>query len=155
MDARPDATLQRIEALPGSGRYAVTFREANGAEQTAAVSIAGTPAAEDTGALDAADVDVAQASLPTAWRSDGAAFAVLVTAVRAVDAAARFAPPARQLVDVDGGWDVSLGNVVLDAAARPTCTAHGAMTPAADGRPDADAAAWSCTECGARAALHS
>ncbi len=168
MDAGTDEALHRIEALPGAGRYAVTFRAPNGAEQVATVRIdddsatggaVPTDVADiDVADIDVADIDVAQASLPARWRRDGDAFALLAAAVRALDAAARFAPPARQLVDVDGGWDVSLGNVVLGADAEPQCIAHGPLSPAPDGETGGDTAAaglqlWSCAECGARAGL--
>ena len=36
-----DAVLHRIEALPGAGRYAVTFRCADGSEQTAVMIVDG------------------------------------------------------------------------------------------------------------------
>jgi hypothetical protein len=48
------------------------------------------------------------------------------------------------LHDVPGGWDVSLGNVVLAASGRARCTAHGEMTADDDG-------VLVCGECGARA----
>jgi hypothetical protein len=158
MDAGTDEALHRIEALPGAGRYAVTFRAPNGAEQVATVRVDDDGATGGAGPTDAADIDVAQASLPARWRRDGDAFALLAAAVRALDAAARFAAPARQLVDVDGGWDVSLGNVVLGVDAEPQCIAHGPLSPAPDGGTGGDTVAaalqlWSCAECGARAGL--
>jgi hypothetical protein len=123
--------LHRIEALPGEGRYAVTFQRTDGVEQTAVVQLAGS------------GLDAAEASLPEGWTRTSAAFGVLAEAVRAVDAARGTGPPATALVDVDGGWDVMMGNVVL-AGDVPTCTAHGAMDPDAD--------RFVCAECGARAA---
>lgn len=126
-----DAALHRVEALPGLGRYAVTFRRPDGSEQTAVVQ------------LDGERAEVAEASLPTGWRRDSAAFTAAAAAVRAVDAARRHAPARATLRDVEGGWDVSLGNVVLADPGRPTCTAHGAMSEHEGG--------YVCAECGARA----
>ncbi|WP_375488777.1 hypothetical protein [uncultured Jatrophihabitans sp.] len=136
MDSAAGTALHRIEALPGSGRYAVTFRAADGTEQTATVRVTDI------------DVDVAEASLPATWRRANAAFAMLAAAVRALDAAASFAPPPQQLLDIDGGWDVSLGNVVLAADGRPACIAHGPLEQQADG-------VWACPECGATGLLRS
>jgi hypothetical protein len=127
------AALVRIEALPGEGRYAVTFQRADASEQTAVVQ------------LNDDRVDVAEASLPAGWTRDSEAFTATATVVRAFDAARAHAPAAPFLRDVDGGWDVSLGNVVLDDSGKPTCTEHGEMTQT---KTD-----YLCTECYARAVL--
>jgi hypothetical protein len=128
-----DAVLHRIEALPGAGRWAVTFRGPDGAEVGTVVQVDsdGTPT-------------LAPASLPPEWR-DGPAHAALLAAVAAVAAARAGAAEgaADELRDVPGGWDVSLGNVVLDGAGRPACTAHGPLT--------GQAGRWTCAECGATA----
>ena len=128
-----DAVVHRIEALPGAGRYAVTWLRADGSEQTAVVHLR-----DD-------DVEVAEASLPPGCAPQTAMFAATAAAVRALDEARRLAP-ARQLCDVDGGWDVSLGNVQLDPSGTPACTAHGGMQQPTAGE-------WLCAECGARALL--
>ena len=128
------AVLHRIEALPGDGRHAVTFRHADGTEQTAIVH------------LDGDELDVAEASLPSGWTRDSQLFAVTATAVRAFDEARRQAATAGpSLRDVSGGWDVSLGNVVLGPNGVPACTAHGDMELAGD--------SYLCRDCGARAQL--
>jgi hypothetical protein len=127
------AALFRIEALPGDRRYAVSFERADGSEQTAVVHIA------DDG------VTVAEASLPAGWTRGSQAWTATAAAVVAFDDARRHAPAAPALRDVDGGWDVSLGNVVLGKTGVPTCTAHGEMTKSGD--------EFLCTECYARAAL--
>jgi len=128
------AVLHRIEALPGDGRHAVTFRHADGTEQTAIVH------------LDEEEVDVAEASLPAGWTRDSELFRVTATAVRAFDEARRrVATAGPTLRDVAGGWDVSLGNVVLGPGGVPSCTAHGDMT--------LDGGSYLCRECGARAQL--
>jgi hypothetical protein len=127
------AQLQRIEALPGNGRYAVTFRRDDGGEQTAVMDVTGD------------GVQVAEANLPTGWTRESDAFRATADAVRAVHQARAAGPAASTLVDVDGGWDVGLGNVVLSASGTPSCTAHGEMT--------SDGATYECPECGARAML--
>lgn len=132
-----DGLPVRIEALPGSGRYTVAFRRSDGSEQAAVVEIR-------TGA-----VEVAEASLPPGWTRGSELFEAVAAAVVAFDAA-RSLVPAPSLRDVDGGWDVSLGNVVLGPSGVPTCIGHGAMAPAqgaiGDGR-------YECAECGACAVL--
>ncbi len=90
-------------------------------------------------------VHVAEANLPDGWSHDSDAFRATADAVRAVHQARSAGPPATTLVDVDGGWDVGLGNVVLNVEGVPSCTAHGAMRAAND--------LYECAECGARAAL--
>ena len=66
----------------------------------------------------------------------------------AIDRARSLGPTAVALVDVDGGWDVMMGNIVLGDSGVPTCTAHGDLE-----RGDADV--WVCAECGARAGYSS
>ena len=123
--------LHRIEALPGEGRYAITYRRADGTEETAVAQLTGDR------------LDVAPASLPAGCTDE--LLAATTEAVRALDAARRLRPAGGTLRDVAGGWDVTLGNVVLDAVGTPTCTAHGAMSEH-DG-------AYVCGDCDARALL--
>lgn len=130
-----DAALHRIEPLPGAGRYAITFRRADSSEQTAVVH------------LTADGVEVAEASLPSGWSRLSAAFDAVTAAVQAFDAARRHGRSTAALRDVDGGWDVSLGNVALDQVGRPACTAHGPLT--------GDGELFVCAECGARAEFRS
>lgn len=128
------AALIRIEALPGDGRYAVSFERPDGSEQTAVVHLV-----ED-------DIAVADASLPAGWTRDSEAFEAASAAVRAFDEACRHAPAGPSLRDVAGGWDVSLGNVVLGSSGQPVCSAHGEMKQT--GKED-----YLCPECYARAVL--
>ncbi|WP_375499136.1 hypothetical protein [uncultured Jatrophihabitans sp.] len=126
-----DAVLHRLEALPGDGRWAVTFRRGDGSEQTAVVQI-----------TDADTVDVAEASLPTDWTRSCDAWLAAADALRALERSrVASAPSGAVLRDPDGGWDVSLGNVVLGPNGRPACIAHGELTAAGD--------RWTCPECGA------
>jgi hypothetical protein len=127
------ALLHRIEALPGNGRFAVTFQRDDRSEQTAIVEVAGT------------DVSAAEASLPVGWTLESDAFRALAEAVLAVQRARGTGPKIMALSDVDGGWDVMMGNVVLAGDGAPTCTAHGPMTLGSDD-------VYECAECGARAA---
>lgn len=131
-----DAALHRIEALPGAGRYAVTFRNPDGTEQAAVVQLAEDDAEDDT--------EVAEASLPESWRA-GETRDQLIAAVRAFDTAAKTTTQGSALRDVEGGWDVSLGNVVLNTAGVPECTAHGPMAEVGT--------KYECAECGAAAML--
>ncbi len=126
-----DTVLHRIEALPGDSRYAVTFRCADASEQTAVWQLDGT------------DVHVADAALPPGCARDSAVFTLIVGVVSAMHAVRASLPRGAVLRDVDGGWDVGLGNVVLSPASVPTCTAHGPL--------DHTAGVWTCAECGARA----
>jgi hypothetical protein len=128
-----DAVLHRIEALPGEGRYAVTFRRPDGSEQTAAMHVTD------------GEVEVAEASLPTGWRRSSDQFRATAGAVLAVEVARRSGPAAATLRDLEGGWDVSLGNVVIGASGAPECTAHGEMV--------GTGGIYACPECGAQAVL--
>jgi hypothetical protein len=133
------AVLHRIEALPGDGRYALTFRRADGGEQAVVVQIP-----QPDGADPADPLDVAESSLPPGWTRRDVAFAEMVTAVLALERSrAATRPTAGVLRDLEGGWDVSLGNVVLDLYGAPWCIAHGEMTAAGT--------VWTCPECGAQA----
>jgi hypothetical protein len=126
-----DVGLHRIEALPGEGRYSVTFRGSGGAEQNTVAQINGT------------DVEIAPASLPSGWDSGTDPHTLLCEAIQSLDRARRSSAAPAELSDVDGGWDVMIGNVVLETGNIVTCAAHGVMR-LVDG-------IWTCPECGARA----
>lgn len=120
--------------MPGIGRYAVTFRRGDGSEQTAVAQ------------LDHGDVQLAEASLPHGWTRTGEAFGAIIDALNAMERSRTASSPATAtLRDVDGGWDVGLGNVVPGDGGAPRCIAHGAMV----GEPATPV--WTCPECGARA----
>jgi hypothetical protein len=126
------AALIRIEALPGDGRYAVAFERADGSEQHAVVQ------------MTAEGVEVAEASLPAGWTRESDAFSRTAVAVAAFHEARNVASSGPALRDIEGGWDVSLGNVTL-VDGVPTCAAHGPMNKSGD--------QYFCTECDARAKL--
>ncbi len=125
--------VHRVEALAGAGRYAVTFQRPDSSEQSAVVQVSGD------------QVSAAEASLPDGWTRESDAFAALAEVLFALERARELGPVAAQLVDVDGGWDVMMGNVVLGDSGQPTCTAHGVME-------SGDGGVYECAECGARAA---
>ena len=129
--ARMAVLLHAVEALPGTGRYAVTFRRADGLEHNAVVHVAGEA------------ITVAEAALPDGWSAGSPEYEAVATVVLALHHAREIAPPGAQLVDADGGWDVSLGNVEL-VDGEPTCVAHGAMAHGSD-------ELYECAVCGARA----
>jgi hypothetical protein len=128
-----DPLLQRIEALPKRGSYAVTLVLADGQERIVVVA----PGADGRPALPAAN-------LPDGWspRSDSAV-AVLATIDAFHDARTVAGAGRSRLVDIDGGWDVSIGNVVLGPDGQPACVTHGPLEPTGD--------TWTCAECGAAA----
>lgn len=126
-----DVGLHRIEALPGEGRYSVTFRATGGAEQNAVAQLVGEA------------VEIAPASLPAGWEPDGEPFELLAEAIRSIDRARHAADAPAELQDVDGGWDVMIGNVVLEPGNIVTCASHGTM--------HLIDTVWTCPECGARA----
>ena len=109
----------------------VTFAAPGGAEQSAVAH------------LTADGLDVAPASLPDAWQPGSDPFDLLVDAVRAFDRARRSSAARAELLDVPGGWDVMIGNVVLAPGDIVTCPSHGAMRLVDE--------VWTCPECGARA----
>ena len=128
-----DPLVQRIDALPKRGSFAVTLVLADGQEQIVVVVVD----VDGVAALPAANV-------PTGWSAESASAKSLLTAVAAFHAARAVASSGRpRLLDVDGGWDVSIGNVLLGADGRPECVADGAMTQRGD--------QFVCGECGAAA----
>ena len=129
-----DPLLHRIEALPKRGSYAVTLVLADGQERIVVI----TTGTDGRPALPAAN-------LPDGWsaESDSAA-AVLATITAFHDARAIAGAGRAQLVDIDGGWDVSIGNIVLAADGKPECVTHGTLQPTG-------ATTFECAECGAAA----
>ena len=80
------------------------------------------------------------------WSRPRHRFGPCSAAVRAVDEARHQVDGEQSLLrDLPGGWDVSIGNIVLDAAGRPECVAHGELEVA-----DAPAT-YVCATCGAQA----
>ena len=129
--ARMAVLLHALEALPGTGRYSVTFRRADGLEHSAVVHVEGTA------------IIVAEAALPDGWSAGSPEYEAMADVVLTLHRAREIAPRGAQLVDADGGWDVSLGNVEL-VDGEPTCVAHGPMAHGGE-------ELFECAVCGARA----
>ncbi|MBV9594588.1 MAG: hypothetical protein JO147_12430 [Actinobacteria bacterium] len=128
-----DPLLQRIDAQPRPGSYAVTFLMSDGQERSVVMRVEGDA------------VDVPAANLLDGWDPASESFRAALTAVAAAHRAREAAGTSRSLLlDVEGGWDVSIGNVVLGDNGRPTCVAHGEMGEPTPGR-------FECAECGAAA----
>jgi len=131
-DVGVDPLLQRIDASPRVGEYSVVLLMADGQEQTVLLRVG------------ADAVEVPAANLGT-WAVESPSYLALVAAVRAVHEARAVAAAQRVLLqDVDGGWDVSLGNVVLGGSGQPACIEHGDLAPVGGG-------VFSCPDCGAQA----
>jgi hypothetical protein len=128
-----DPLLNRIEALAEEGCYSLTFQVDGGQERNVVMR------------LRDGEAGVPGANLFPGWSPGSESFRAAVAAVRALHQAREISGPGRvRLLDVEGGWDVSLGNVVLSADGIPSCVAHGVMEA---GPPPT----YQCLTCGARA----
>ena len=126
-----DPLLQRIEALPREGQYALTVVLEGGIERTVVVEVEND------------HVVLPTASLPAGWSDETESLKATTAAVLAVDHARHVGITLAMLQDVPGGWDVSMGNVVL-ADGGPTCITDGLMAVV-------EAGEFACEVCGARA----
>ena len=128
-----DPQLSKLEALAEPGCYQLTFALVSGEERAVVARFRGD------------DLDI-PASAFTGWATTTESYRAVDTAVRAVHSARELARPAGvRLLDVGGGWDVSLGNIGLDPSGRPECVSHGLLEPDGD--------VFRCPECGAAAAF--
>ena len=131
MLADVDPRLHKIEALAEPGCYSLTFQLDGGDERVVVARMRGELATLPANAF-------------AGWPTGSASYQAVVAAVLAVHTAREQAGlPHAQLVDVDGGWDVGLGNVVLSAG-RPSCVSHGLLE-------QVDAQTYRCSSCGAAA----
>ena len=131
MLADVDPRLHKIEALAEPGCYSLTFQLDGGDERAVVARMRGRLAALPANAF-------------AGWPAGSASFQAVVAAVLAVHTARELAGPSHaQLVDVDGGWDVGLGNVVLSEG-RPSCVSHGPLE-------QVEAGIDRCQTCGAAA----
>lgn len=134
-----DPLLHRIEAVPEPNCYSVTVLLDGNRERSMIMKVT-DPSDEVDG------VHVPEANMIAGWLRSSDSFRAVLDAVRAFDRARNGSDGVGPLLrDVPGGWDVSVGNVVLDADGRPECVAHGPLEPVAD--PDA----FDCATCGAQA----
>jgi hypothetical protein len=136
-----DPLLFRIEAVPEPDCYSVTFRVDGTRERSVIMKVTGTSDPEvDPGVV------VPEANMIAGWSRTSASFRAVLAAVRAVDEARHQTGNDQNLLrDLPGGWDVSIGNIVLNAAGRPECAGHGELEVA-----DAPAT-YVCAVCGAQA----
>jgi hypothetical protein len=132
-----DPLLHRIESLPEHGSYTATFVLSDGAECSIVMR-----ATERNGG-------VPEANLIPGWQISSESFQAVVAAIVAVHEARNAVGTERTiLLDIPGGWDVGLGNVIVAVAGTPECVAHGEME-AGPGQ------VFRCPECGAAAILQS
>jgi hypothetical protein len=134
-----DPLLQRIEAVPEPDCYSVTFLLDGAHERSVIMKV--------TGSGDGAEriVQVPEANLIPGWSATSGSFRAVLAAVRAVDDARHETEDEPSLLrDQDGGWDVSVGNVVLGASGQPECVAHGELELVGS-------ATYRCATCGAEA----
>ncbi|HEX2902426.1 MAG TPA: hypothetical protein VHO01_03125 [Jatrophihabitans sp.] len=125
-----DPQLAKLEALAEPGCYSLTFALDSGAERAVVARFRGD------------ELNI-PASAFTGWSTQSQSYQAVAEAVRAVHRARELARPTGvRLLDIDGGWDVSLGNIVLEGG-QPACVSHGPLEP--------DGAAFRCPECGAAA----
>ncbi|MDQ2956477.1 MAG: hypothetical protein M3Y42_05900 [Actinomycetota bacterium] len=129
-----DPLLNKIEALAEPGCYSLTFALDDGAEQALVMR------------LRADEAIVPTANAFAGWTPGSPTFGATVAVVRAMHAAReRSAPSQANLRDIDGGWDVGIGNVILSANYVPFCVAHGELQSGPPG-------IFRCPVCGAAAA---
>lgn len=133
MLADVDPRLNKIEALAEPGCYSLTFELDGGDERAVVARVRDRQAVLPANAL--AD-----------WPPDTPSHQAVVSAVLQLHQARELAGPSRsRLIDLAGGWDVGLGNVVL-VDGVPSCVGHGPLA-------EAEAGVFRCAECGAAAGL--
>ena len=131
MLAGVDPLLQRIEALPREGQYSVTVRLEGGHERTIVAQV------------DHDLVTLPSANLPSGWSAESESLKATTAAVLAVDHARHVGSTLAVLQDLPGGWDVSMGNVMLTEQG-PVCITDGPMELSGPGQ-------FVCAVCGAGA----
>lgn len=125
--------LSKIEALDEPGCYSLTFTLDPGVARELVIRMRGD------------EPIVPSANSFEGWTPGSRVVTATIAVVRALHQARQGSGgSAGQLVDVDGGWDVGIGNVVLTADGAPSCVAHGELAPA-------DAGVFRCETCGAAA----
>lgn len=131
MLAAVDPRLNKIEALAEPGCYSLTFQLDGGDEQAVVARMRGQAATLPANAF-------------TGWAAGSASFQAVVGVVQGLHAARELAGPSQfHLIDLDGGWDVGLGNVILRDG-QPACVSHGPLELLAPAR-------YRCAVCGAKA----
>jgi hypothetical protein len=128
-----DPLLSKIEALPEPGCYSLTFTLDTGEDRAVVVRMRGD------------EPVLPSANSFAGWTPGSRMATATIAVVRALHQARQgTGGSAGRLVDVEGGWDVGIGNVVLSADGVPTCVGHGELAPA-------EARVFRCETCGAAA----
>ena len=128
-----DPRLNKIEALAEPGCYSLTFQLDGGDERAVVARMRDQQA-------------VLPANAFADWPADAPSHQAVVSVVQQLHQARELAGPNRsRLVDLAGGWDVGLGNVVLRDGV-PSCVGHGSLAETEPG-------VFRCSECGAAAGL--
>jgi hypothetical protein len=128
-----DPLLSKIEALAEPGCYSLTFALRTGEHRELVIRMRG-----DEPIMPAANSF-------EGWTPGSRIVTATIAVVRALHQARQgTGGSAGRLVDVEGGWDVGIGNVVLSADGVPMCVGHGELVPAGDG-------VFRCETCGAAA----
>ena len=124
--------LKSVEALADPGCYALVFVLDTGEERSAVLRLRN------------GEAELPAANVATGWTEDTKSYAAVVSAVQALhEARALISAEPVALHDIDGGWDVGLGNVVL-VDGTPSCVGHGPMA-------QTDPGIYRCETCGAAA----
>lgn len=128
-----DPLLRRIEALDEPGCYSVTFTLDTGADRAVVIRMRGD------------EPVLPSANSFAGWSPGSRIVTATIAVVRALHQARQISGGSTaRLLDVEGGWDVGIGNVVLSADGVPTCVGHGQLAPAGAG-------VFRCETCGAAA----
>jgi hypothetical protein len=128
-----DLLLSKIEALAEPGCYSVTFALGTGEDRSVVVRMR-----DDEPVLPSANSF-------EGWAPGSRTVTATIAVVRALHQARQDSGgSAGRLLDIEGGWDVGIGNVVLSEEGAPACVAHGELAPA-------EAGVFRCDTCGAAA----
>lgn len=128
-----DPLLSRIEALTEPGCYSLTFILGSGEDRALVIRMRGD------------EPVLPSANSFAGWAPGSRIATAAIAVVRALHQARQGSGGAAgRLLDVEGGWDVGIGNVVLSAEGAPVCVAHGELAPAGSG-------VFRCETCGAAA----
>ena len=128
-----DPLLSKIEALTEPGCYSLTFTLDTGEDRAVVVRMRGD------------EPVLPSANSFAGWVPGSRIATAAIAVVRALHQARQSGGGSGgQLLDIEGGWDVGIGNVVLSAEGAPACVAHGELAPA-------EAGVFRCEACGAAA----
>lgn len=128
-----DPLLSKIEALTEPGCYSLTFTLDTGEDRAVVVRMRGD------------EPVLPSANSFAGWVPGSRIATAAIAVVRALHQARQGGGGSEaRLLDIEGGWDVGIGNVVLSPEGAPACVAHGELAAA-------EAGAFRCEACGAAA----